>query len=106
MRVQGDLISKKYASGQPVLVVSSGLNESRDVGGRQADVEPVAAICAVCDRDPGPLRVKWAYARSGADSKIDWLVFWADIGGEVVVALLALCERYVESWLTKRKAWN
>lgn len=58
MRVQGDLISKKYASGQPVLVVSSGLNESRDVGGRQADVEPVAAICAVCDRDPGPLRVR------------------------------------------------
>ena len=47
-----------------------------------------------------------AYPRSGADGEIDWLVFWADGGGEVVVALLALCERYVESWLAKRKAWN
>lgn len=47
-----------------------------------------------------------AYPRSGADCEIDGLVFWADIGCEVVVALLTLCERDVESWLTKRKAWN
>lgn len=49
-------------------------------------------------------RVKWAYARSSADGEIDWLVFWADIGGEIVIALLALCERNVKSWLAKRKA--